>query len=89
MQDHQHEPHNFDDLLGDQNWHYPGRANSTGDNLGHDYGTDIGWALEYNAAPLVDQRAEWHHPTPIVPGPSAAMSLILMLAAVCMLRRKP
>lgn len=71
--------------------YYPGRANALLDNRGHDYGGDIGWALEYNAAPAVVQRDHWHRPVeytpPAVPGPSAGMGGVA-LVAVLLLRRK-
>jgi len=43
---------------------YPGREQSTGENVGHDYGQDVGWALEHNAAPRVDYHCPQSAPTP-------------------------
>lgn len=59
-----------------QNHHYPGRANSTGDNIGHDYGHDLGWALEYNAAPLIVEEYPTDLGVLIVPTPSSAAMFI-------------
>ena len=72
----------------DKDDHFPGRLIAVNDR-GHDFGLDVGWGLEIEASPLVQQEyfttsCEPYHPDPTpppcdIPEPG---SLILMLGGL-------